>query len=83
MTYLVVTYLYVSFSGLITSVGEERARRGFLVLLVLVIGLCYFIVALHGLTYNYFTYLHCYDLICRSCSTRISSQTNRVCHVRV
>ena len=64
ISYSVVTYLYVSFSGVIIPVWEERAIfllpftgnyvsfiwRGFLFLLVLRIGcwLHYFIVALIG-----------------------------------
>ena len=56
--YSIVSYLYISCSGSITSVEEERAkftcnyvvsvRRGFLFLLVLGMGCVTFIVALHG-----------------------------------
>ena len=61
--YSIVSYLYVSCSGLVASVGEERAnvccnymvsvRRGFLFLLVL--GMCCIILLWHSLCipYNY------------------------------
>ena len=68
--YSIVSYLYVSFGGLITSVGEEReliflllftcnyvvsVRRGFLFLLVLGIGYIFLVWHFLGLPYNYFT----------------------------
>ena len=69
ISYSIVSYLYVSFSGLITSVGEERAnfsalvylylicgsvRLGFLILLVLGIGCVILLWHSLGLPYNYF-----------------------------
>ena len=64
----IVSYLYVSCSGSITSVGEERAnlsvivylllcgsvRRGFLFLLVLGMGCILLLWHSLGLPYNYF-----------------------------
>ena len=67
--YSIVRYLYVRFSGLITSVWEERAnfllsftfnyvifvRWGFLFLLVLGIGCVMLLWHSLGLPYNYFS----------------------------
>ena len=60
VAYYVLNYLNVSFSGLINSVGEERellflllmvsVRRGFLFLLVLMIG-CVIIVTIKSVGY--------------------------------
>ena len=61
MSYFVsiVSYLYVSFSGSITSVGEERANLSaidYLLFFLLILGMGYIIVLWHslGLRYNYF-----------------------------
>ena len=70
--YFIVSYLYVSCSGSITSIGEERAnfllsftcnyvvsvRRGFLFLLVPGMGCVILLWHTLGLPYNYFDH-HC------------------------
>ena len=70
-----VSYLYVSFGGLITSVGEERAifllsftfndmvsvRRGCLFLLVLLIG--YLILLWHSLGLTYIVLNACFCVL--------------------
>ena len=63
LSYFLVSYLYVSFSGLDTSAAKERTNRllviisvrsGFLFLLVLGIGCVISLWHSLGLLYNYF-----------------------------
>ena len=86
ISFSIVSYLYVSCSGSITSVGEERAiflllfaynyvysvGRDFLFLLVLRVGCVILLWHSLGLPYNYFICCYCLLLFCCCFCVRLS-----------